>query len=529
MKHGQYDACAAHILCHYSDCLYNGMQARRVMAAAGFPEDEALVEEMALQNPWWAGGRVPDARLSEFKRHDYSVMAQRIEGHRVHALLGARQVGKTTLLYQLAAELVGRNDPRRVMLLPLDEPGLFASAENLHRMLGLYGLRVLGESLHHLTKKTYVMLDEIQEVKNWQRVVKAVVDRRGPITFIVSGSSSADIFGSSESLVGRIRHQTMQAMSFSEYLYFKDRSRAGELRRIGSRMRDALAESVKGGDPLPFHACAKDALLELASAKSDLLIRLEEYLLYGGYPGIAAATGADSKAAELRTHLRLSMYNDVVKVGSVRSPRAVEQLFYMLAQDSPRLLSKERTMKTLGINRRTLDAYLYLLEAAYMVSYADAYVQSASARGRSAKKVYINDAGARSAALSMSGARVLASPEEAGRMAENVAGGHTSRLRSLLCPAAAPAMPPYWRSGSGSGDEVDLVLDTPGGPVPIEVKYRRQVDASDLRGLSRFADLFGSGVALAITRDQLGLVADGRGSGSRRAVAVPLWLYLLMC
>lgn len=452
-------------------------------------------------------------------------MAQHIEGHRVHALLGARQVGKTTLLYQLAAELVGRNDPRRVMLLPLDEPGLFASADNLHRMLGLYGLRVLGESLHRLTKKTYVMLDEIQEVKNWQRVVKAVVDRRSPITFIVSGSSSADIFGSSESLAGRIRHQTMQAMSFSEYLSFKDRPRAGELRRIGSRMRDALAESVDGGDPLPFHTCAKDALLELAPAKSDLLIRLDEYMLYGGYPGIAAAAaaGADSKAAELRTHLRLSMYNDVVKVGSVRSPRAVEQLFYMLAQDSPRLLSKERTMKTLGINRRTLDAYLYLLEAAYMVSYADPYVRSASARGRSAKKVYINDAGVRSAALSMSGARVLASPEEAGRMAENVAGGHTGRLRSLLCPAAAPAMPPYWRSGD---DEVDLVLDTPGGPVPIEVKYRRQVDASDLRGLSRFADRFGSGVALAITRDQLGLVA---GRGSRCTVAVPLWLYLLMC
>lgn len=64
MKHGQYDACIAHILCYYSDCLYIGIPARHVMAAAGFPEDEALVEEMALQNPWWAGGRVPDARLS---------------------------------------------------------------------------------------------------------------------------------------------------------------------------------------------------------------------------------------------------------------------------------------------------------------------------------------------------------------------------------------------------------------------------------------------------------------------------------
>ena len=492
------------------------------MATAGFPDDGALVEEMALQNPWWTGGRVPDARLSEFKRHDYSVMAQRMEEHRVHALLGARQVGKTTLLYQLASELVGRSDPRRIMLLSLDEPGLFSSADNLYRMLNLYGLKILGEPLHHLTKKTYVILDEIQEVRNWQRVVKAVVDRRGPLTFVVSGSSSADIFGTSESLVGRMRHQTMQAMSFSEYLSFKGRLHAKVFCEIGARMRSALARSVEDGDPAPFYERSRDALLELAPAKSDIVVGLDEYMLYGGHPGIASAAGADLKAAELRTHLRLSMYNDIVKVGGVRSPQLVEQLFYMLAQNSPRLLSKEKMMKTLGINRRTLDAYLYILESTYMVSCADAYTRSAPVRSRSAKKVYVNDAGVRSAALSMSGARVLTRPEEVGRMAETVAGGHTGRLWSMLCPEAASRMPHYWRSGSG--DEVDLVMDMQGRPVPIEVKYRRQVDASDLRGLSRFADRFGSGVALALTQDQMELVGDGS-----RTVAVPLWLYLLMC
>ena len=103
-----------------------------------FPSDGDLVAEMAVQNPWWAGGGVPRARLQEFKRPDYFELARHLDDHPVHGLLGARQVGKTTVLYQLAAELVLRQrDPRRVMFATLDEAGLFPSADNLRRMLGL--------------------------------------------------------------------------------------------------------------------------------------------------------------------------------------------------------------------------------------------------------------------------------------------------------------------------------------------------------------------------------------------------------
>ena len=80
--------------------------------------------------------------------------------------------------------------------------------------------------------------------------------------------------------------------------------------------------------------------------------------------------------------------------------------------------------------------------------------------------------------------------------------------------------PHYWRSGRG--DEVDLVIELCGRAVPIEVKYRQRVEASSLVGLSRFADKFGSRVALVVTRDRAGLIDD-------RTVAVPLWLYLAMC
>ena len=74
-------------------------------------------------------------------------------------------------------------------------------------------------------------------------------------------------------------------------------------------------------------------------------------MLYGGYPGVAAADGGARKTAELKTHVRLSMYSDIVKVGNIGNPEAIEQLLYVLAQRSPRLVNKDRMIRSLGTNR----------------------------------------------------------------------------------------------------------------------------------------------------------------------------------
>ena len=490
------------------------------MAAMGFPDDDSLYRAMERTNPWWTGRRIPDALVHKFRRSDYADLMQHMEEHPVQAILGARQVGKTTLLYQAAAELVAGSDPRRVMFLSLDEPSLFPSADNLRRMLDIYGLRVLGESMYDLSQDTYVILDEVQAVANWQQVVKAVVDRRGPLTFIVSGSSSADIFGVSESLVGRIRHQSMAPMSFCEALSLKGYAHAAAVKEAGAGLRGALAKSVEEGKHGAFHSRAADALVELAPLQDGLKISLSEYMLYGGCPGIVAGKDSVHKARELKGTVRSSMYNDVLKVGSVRSPRVLEDLFQMLAEGSPRLISKDKMLRRLGINKATLDAYLYLLEATYLLSYSHAYSASSSARVRSPKKAYVNDVGIRNAALSMNDERMLLDPTEVGMLAETVACGHTRRLWESIDHTAMSYMPRYWRTDRGC--EVDLVMSPHRRPVPIEVKYRQHVDAADLKGLSRFVDRYEPGVALALTQDRVRLVDDA-------IVAIPLWLYLVMC
>ena len=490
------------------------------MATIGFPDDDSLYRAMERTNPWWTGRRMQGGSAREFRRPGYAELMRHIGEHPVQAVLGARQVGKTALLRQVAAELVARGDPRRVMLLSLDETSLFPSADNLRRMLDLYGLRVLGESLYGLSQDTYVILDEAQAVANWQRVIKGVVDHRGPLTFVVSVSSSADIFGKSESLVGRIRHQAMAPMSFCEVLSFRNHAQAAAIAGVGAGLRGALARSAEGSDPGAFHGSARDAMARLASVQDDLRILLSEYMLYGGCPGIVASKDPEYRASELKRTVRSSMYNDVLKVGSVRNPRTLEELFQMLAEGSPRLISKGKLLRRLGINKATLEAYLYLLEATHLLSYSHAYSASPSAGFRSPRKVYVNDAGIRNAALSMNDERALSDPTEAGMLAETVACAHTRILWESLDYTAMSHVPRYWRTGGGR--EAGLVMSLHRRPVPIEVKYRQHVDAADLKGLSRFVGRFEPGVALALTQDRVRLVDDA-------IVAIPLWLYLVMC
>ena len=511
----------AHVGRRYAIHTYKQAVPPRVVENEDVPSDDELFDMMREQNPWWDGGRLPDDMRREYKRADYAEMLEHLDSkdysHHVHALIGARGVGKTTVLQQLVDSLVSSGDPKRVILLALDEESLFPSAGNLRRMVDLYVRRVLREPRHRISQRAYIVLDEVQEAKNWQVVLKNMVDRRSPLTFVVSCSSTANLFATSKPLLGRIRHQIMSPMSFAEYSSFKDRPYADSLLNAGARMRGALAKAAKDGNAGVFHKCVEESRDELALAKNDVLLDLSEYMTYGGCPGIAAASGHKGKNAQLKLQLRMSLYQDIVKAGGVRNPWALAPLFALLAKRSPRLINKEGLARHLGINKITLDAYLALLEAAHLVSYSEMY---GAARARTEKKAYVNDAGMRNTANPTAHIDALSDSDETGLLAESIAGDHTRRLWESIDPAAFSYAPRYWRGRRG--DEVDLVMDLQNKPVPIEVKYRRRVRRADLGGLYSFADKFGSKVALAITQHESGAIDGG-------VVLVPLWLYLAMC
>ena len=497
-----------------------GANARELDDSMG--ENEAILQRMNRLNRWWETGAVPPALLREFKRRDYQVLAGRLDEPHVQAILGARRVGKTTMLYQMIADLIASGtDPRRILLLSLDVEGLEPSTKNLLHVLELYASSVVGESIHQPTERIYVVLDEVHLVKDWQRLAKNFFDLALPVKFVVSGSSSADIFaGSSESLVGRIWHQTLASLSFAEYASFKSPEHADALSAAGSDMRACLDEAAKGGGAERFYDGVRRALRSLAAARDAIEARLSDYMLYGGYPEIVAQDERRGRADAIRTCIDLSVYKDAAGSGGVRNPAVLARLFHMLAWRSPRMINRTKLSRNLGIGKSTVDDYCEALRWSFLVSYAEFYTASPAARYRRDRKACINDVGIRNVAARLGETDAIADPAEAGMMAETVAADHTRRLWHALAPASASTMPHFWHNGGGA--EVDLVIRLHRRPIPIEIKYRRHVEMSHLKGLSRFSARFDPPLAIAVSRDEARLADD-------RTVIVPMWLYLLMC
>jgi len=132
------------------------------------------------------------------QRHHSKVLAL-LRDYPVVAILGARQVGKTTLALQILEDSEGPGER-----FDLEDPADLARLSDPRLALGeLRGL---------------VVIDEVQRAPDLFPVLRVLADRR-PIRarFLVLGSASPDLLRqTSESLAGRIAFHTLEGFDFSE-------------------------------------------------------------------------------------------------------------------------------------------------------------------------------------------------------------------------------------------------------------------------------------------------------------------------
>ena len=122
-----------------------------------------------------------------------------LERNKVVAIIGARQVGKTTLAKDIAKHWKG--------------PVEFFDLENPAELARLADPMLILQDLQGL-----VIIDEIQRLPDLFTVLRVLADRRRPATrFLLLGSASPELLKqSSESLAGRIAYYKMQGFSVDE-------------------------------------------------------------------------------------------------------------------------------------------------------------------------------------------------------------------------------------------------------------------------------------------------------------------------
>ena len=483
-------------------------------------EEMELLRVLYVHNPWWTTGSVPEAKAPAFKRRDYYRLLETLNDPKIIAVVGARRVGKTTLMYQLIEHVIGEAGPERAIYISLDDPYLKITAESLRATFDLYAKYVLKEPLSELKEPTYFFLDEVQSLIGWDLVLKRWFDLGYKAKFYVSGSSSVNILtGGAESLVGRLSPQVVFPMKFLETVRFQMREEDFERRfnNVNWRLREALQKAVQDSDAGVLYASLRENANLLAKDVDHVILFLQQYLLKGGYPEVVAAEDLLRASETLRNYLHLTIYKDIVRTFKIRDPVAFEELISLLAKECCQRLNYSKLARTLDLKRETLKAYLYYLRAAFLVSESEYYSGSRMKRVRRERKVYVNDPGIRNVAVGALNEYLLRNPAELGRVAEGVVADHLKRLKFNLEPASETQLF-YWRS---QGYEVDIVAELFQKPVPVEVKYRDAVDEWDLKGLREFTQSQNPPLSIVVTRERLDLSGD--------TVFIPLWLFLLIC
>ncbi len=275
-------------------------------------------------------------------------------------LLGARQVGKTSIMMLLIQELENKGiEKERLVYMDLEDFTLLKICnQGVDSILQYIDFKYGGE------KKVYLFIDEIQYLDNPASVIKLLCDHHFQrIKLIVSGSSTLDIRKKfKDSLVGRIFIFTVYPLDFEEFLLFR-----GWEGNIRDRYPEALNEKIK-----PFFL---------------------EYLKYGAYPEVTKIKSAAKKFNYLKHIIDLYIKKDIRDIGEIRNIDKFNNLLRYLADLSGEMLVVENAANDLGISKETLNDYIFLLENTYVVYRVPPFYRNIKTELKKTPKVFLYDTG----------------------------------------------------------------------------------------------------------------------------------------
>ena len=446
------------------------MGARNLEQLVSDAEIYAVLREF---NPWWDGARAPD--LPDWRRAAFSQVLEWVErppARRAVLLTGARRVGKTTLLLQVADRLIERGvASSQVIYATFDHP--------LLKLAGIERVLRAWRELHTIRPDLeYLLLDEVQSVPNWEVWLKHQVDFHPQRRIVVTGSA-IPLSQQPESGVGRWHTIRMPTMSFAEYLHLRA-ERIPDLPEIPSLSVTATMTQPER--------------MRIGVIARDLVPAFHEYLLRGGFPETARVESLVTAQRLLREDIvDKVLKRDMTALYGVRRVVELERLFLYLCRHDAGTLNIPTLCSTLELTRSTVNNFLSLLEEANLIYRLRPHGYGKEVlRGK--YKVYLADAAIAGSVL-LRGRSLLTQPELLGLTVE------TAFFKHLFTHYYQQNVGfSYWQSRDGF--EVDVVAELDGAIVPFEVKYTQSAPGpSELRGLREFCALRRVSRGYVITRE----------------------------
>ena len=324
-------------------------------------------------------------------------------------LYGPRQVGKTTLVQDFLAHSTLRY--------------LYVSADELiyREALASQNRRILGDLL---SDNELLVIDEAQRVPEIGLNLKILVDSFPQAAVIATGSASFDLAHKiSEPLTGRKLTLDLYPVSYGE-----------------------LVQTFG-----PFEART----------------RLEEWLIYGGYPGILTAD-ADRRERLLGELVGAYLYRDILELEGIRRADKIVDLLRLLAFQIGQEVSLTELAGNLALNRQTVERYLDLLQKVFVIFRVGGLARNMRKEVSKSARYYFFDNGVRNSLIQ--NFNRLALRNDVGQLWENYLMVERQKANQS---AGRTTNTYFWRTYDQK--EIDYVEEHGGALAAYEFKWQGQV------------------------------------------------------
>lgn len=267
------------------------------------------------------------------------------------AILGARGVGKTTLILQ------------HIKLHDNIDEVLFVTADDLY--FTTHTLFDLAQQFYQDGGKR-LYIDEIHKYKGWSTAIKNIYDQIPRLKVVYTGSSILDLEKGSADLSRRKLEYHMTGLSFREYLQI-DR----EIELPIHSLEEILSNKIE----FPYE---KERPLQL----------FKEYLQYGFYPFFKE----DGYYIRLKSILNQTLESDIPNFAqmNVSTAQKLKKLLYIVAQSVPFKPNFSKLSKDLDVNRNSIPDLMFYLEKAGVINQLRKDTKGVKLLGK-VDKVYLNN------------------------------------------------------------------------------------------------------------------------------------------
>jgi predicted AAA+ superfamily ATPase len=376
------------------------------------------------------------------------LLARLVAEEPVIALHGPRSVGKSTVLRILAKD-------HGVEVIDLDD------IETREAVAGNLGLVTGG--------RAPLCIDEYQRVPDVLDAIKTRLNREGSRSgvAVITGSTRQDALpATAQALTGRLHSVTIWPLS------------QGEL----TASRENLLEALRRD---PDTAMAQHATSN--TTREDYAARV----CAGGLP-LAVRRSQAARARWFDDFVRQSIERDARDLSRVRQRQSLAELLTRLASQTGQLLNVSKAAEAIGVERKTAEAHLRLLEDLFLVVRLPGWGKTLRSRVSVRPKVHLVDSGLAARLLRLTPAKLAtldpATLTDFGNLLETFVVGELRKQASWLDEQITLG---HWRTSDGT--EVDLVAEFDDGQVlAFEVKANQRATGTDTSGLQQLRDALGT-------------------------------------